>query len=131
MGTLQVTVGGIRHLDPDAFSSEPCALVLIELDYLRFIPFEDVLSLLSAIGKFLGRFEEGDAAYGAAAAAATSSLTAYLWEAMRIEESVPGFYHRVEGPYELVRITTTHWQTTGFDPFVKWKGDRPKRERED
>ena len=58
MGTLQVTVGGIRHfLDPAAFASNPCALSLIELRYLRFVPFEDVLSLLAAIGKLLGRFD--------------------------------------------------------------------------
>lgn len=130
MGTLQVTVGGIRHLlDPEAFASEPCALVLVELSYLRFVPFEDVLSLLAAIGKLLGRFEDAEAAYKAAVADATPALTAYLWEAMRMEESVPDFYHRVEGPYERVRLTTTHWQTSGIDPFLKWNGDRPRYER--
>lgn len=127
MGTIEVTVGGIRHLlEPDAFASQPTALALVDLNYLRFTPFEDVLSLLASIGLLLGRCEDRDVAYGAAVAAATPSLTAYLWECMRIEDSVPSFQHRVEGPYELVRLTTTHWQTSGFDPFVKWNGDRPK-----
>jgi hypothetical protein len=126
LGTLQVTAGGIASLrSAEEFSSHPEARVLVDLDYLRFVPFDDVHSFLSAIGMFVGRFEERDAAVAVASAAATAALTGYLWETVRRPDSVVSFHQQLEGPYDLVRLTTKHWEKSGIDPFAMWSGDRP------
>lgn len=127
LGKIQVTagfhVGGFRegvewHLENRA------AIVFVELDYLRFVPFNHALSLISSIEFFVGPFQDGDTSRTRARLEASASLTGYLWEAVRYDDLVAEFYHRIEGPYDLLKQTTDHWKAEGVDPFERWGGDR-------
>lgn len=124
MGTVQVRVGGYDYMDPERFAENRQALALIDLNYLRFVPYEDAHSLIYTIVLFVGSFENGDAARARAAAEATAMLSEHLWETVRKPDIDMSFMHRTEGPYELLRHTTDHWKTNGIDPFEKWGGDR-------
>lgn len=131
VGRVQVTegfneAGGFRET-LEWHRVNRAARVLIDIDYLRFIPFDDALSIISAIELFLGNFEDGNAARLLAKLKASAALTAYLWEVVRADDGhVPRFDHRVEGPYDLLKQTTERWKAEGIDPFVRWNGDRPE-----
>ncbi|RWG50502.1 MAG: hypothetical protein EOQ62_04315 [Mesorhizobium sp.] len=125
MGSVQVTVGGFDWImQPEKFAANRQARVLIDLDYLRFVPYGDAHSLVSAIILHVGKFEDYETANARASAKATAALTEHLWEAVRVPEAVLDFEHRTDGTYELVRHTTDHWKEGGIDPFEKWGGDR-------
>jgi len=129
MGRLQVTVGTGDDVQifetAEWFLEHRAALAILELDYLRWVPYDDAHSLISALEFLLGSFEDRKNANARASSAATAALTAYLWESVRVENSVMSFDHRVDGPYELLRMITEHWKTNGIDPFERWGGDRP------
>ena len=129
LGRLQVTegfnAGGFRE-GVEWHRDNRAALVLVDIDYLRFVPYDDALSLVSAIEFFAGRFDENEAARHRAKLNAAAALTRYLWEVLRAgDDYVPQFDHRVEGPYDLLQQTTAHWKSEGVDPFERWNGDRP------
>jgi hypothetical protein len=118
MGTIEVTVGGYAELySGERLAKEMCAAVYLDLHYLRFVPYLEAHSLVRAISLFIGRFVEREAANASASADATAALTQYLWDTVRCEETVLGFDYKIEGPYELLRLTSEHWIANGFDPF--------------
>jgi len=129
LGRLQVTEGsnmsGAFKVEIEWRRENRAAHATLDLDYLRFIAYDDVLSLISAIELFVGPFENNDIARPRAKANAAAALTGYLWEVQRADEQyVPSFEHRVEGPYDLLKLTTDHWKEGGVDPFERWNGDR-------
>lgn len=101
------------------------ARVLVDLDYLRFVPYNDAISLISMVELFVGHFDDSAAAHLRAKAEATTALTGYLWEVQRAEDYVPSFDHTTEGPYDHLHRITRGWKERGFDPFERWNGDRP------
>ncbi|WP_284339069.1 hypothetical protein [Devosia nitrariae] len=128
MGRLQVTEGvtadGLGK-DIEWHREHRSAYVILELDNLRFVPYDDVLSMVSTVELLVGVFDDNDLARARAKSSAAAALTGYLWEVMRAgDEYVPPFEHRVDGPYDLLKITTDHWKERGIDPFERWDGDR-------
>lgn len=129
MGTLQVHPGGFGLLDPERFKRERKAWAIVDLEYLRFIPWDHAIGFVRTVHFQLGAFPDYDTAWAKASAAATEALTGYLWEAMRIDDLVMDFNHSFEGPYEVVQQTTEHWANDPkFDPLRQWNGDRPSRD---
>jgi hypothetical protein len=128
MGRLQVREGANwnGHSDDIEWHRENrAAHALLNLENLRFVPYDDVLSIVAAVELFVGAFENNDIARPRARANAAGALTGYLWEVMRSDDQyVPSFEHRVDGPYDLLKITTDHWRKGGIDPFQRWNGDR-------
>jgi hypothetical protein len=126
MGTMQVTVGGHEWIfRPEAFAENREARVEVELNYLRFVPFDAARSLINSIVLFVGPFgDDREGARSNAASVATAALTGHLWESVRNPDIDMSFEFRTEGPYELLRHTTDHWKASGIDPFEKWGGDR-------
>lgn len=127
-GRLQVSdgssVGGIGE-GIEWHRQQGEAYVILELDNLRFVPYDHALSMVSAVELFIGPFENNDVATHRARSNAAEALSGHLWEVMRAgDEYVPSFDHRVTGPYELLRHTTNHWKEGGVDPFERWNGDR-------
>lgn len=121
MGTLQISVGGLSlDMSAEWFKANRSARAVLKLRWLRFVPYDDAHHLLSSLELFLGPFENNEAARARANGIATSALTACLWEAFRIEDTLPWFEHRAEGPYTLFRETADHWKVGGIDPFTKW-----------
>ncbi|RWP37984.1 hypothetical protein [Mesorhizobium sp.] len=127
MGTMQVTVGGHEWIfRPETFAENRQAQVEIDLDYLRFVPFDAAESLISSIVLFIGPFrDDGEGARSKAASVAAAALTGHLWESVRSPDVDMSFEFGTEGPYELLRNTTDHWKANGIDPLLKWAGDRP------
>lgn len=124
LGTIQVTVGGIDWIfNPEHFESNRCASVLIDLNYLRFVPYQDAHNFVSTIA--LLTFQDRKDARNLASAEATAALASYLWESVRCPEIAVAFEHRLEGPYDLLREVTDGWELDGIDPFERWGGDRP------
>jgi hypothetical protein len=125
MGRLQIGIGDLHSLlHPQEFIHKRSARAFLQLNWLRFVPYDDAHQFVSALGLLLGRFEEHEAAYARAAAAATAALMGYLWESVRVEDAVMDFEYRTEGPYDLLLQTTDHWKANGIDPFESWNGDR-------
>lgn len=134
MGDLQVTRGidlqnqhkfsGIIPTMEEALKHR-YAEVIIELHYMRWVPYADALSLIVSLERLLGPSHDQKADGDRASVAAVAALTAYLWESASVEDVVMSFDHRIDGPYEGLRIYTEHWQKEGFDPFERWGGDRP------
>lgn len=128
LGTLQVGIGDLSVLlRPEEFIHKRSARAVLDLHWLRFVPYDDAHQLVVTIDLLLGPFAERDAAYARASAAATAALTRYLWESVRVEDVVMVFGHSTEGPYELLRRTTDQWKANSIDPFERWNGDRPSR----
>ncbi|RWQ80741.1 MAG: hypothetical protein EOS85_15845 [Mesorhizobium sp.] len=127
MGTLQVRSDGFDVLNDERFAANRRAKALLELHNLRFVPYDDALSLVRAVVLHLGPFEDREKAWDTASAEATATLSGHLWETVRVADTVMTFDHRTSGPYELVRRTTDHWKKCDIDPFEKWGGDRPQR----
>lgn len=128
LGRLQVGDGlsaeGILE-EIEWHRQNPSAYVILDLDYLRFIPYDHAVSLVSAIELYAGPFENNDISGPRARSKAVEALTGHLWEVARAsDEYVPSFDHRVTGPYDLLRHTTAHWKAGGVDPFERWNGDR-------
>lgn len=129
LGRLQVTEGsnmngGLRE-DISWHRENRAAYATLELDELRFVAYDDVLSLVSAVELLVGPFQDNDIARPRARSIAAAALTGYLWEVIRSgDEYVPSFDHRVNGPYDLLKLTTDHWKEGGVDPFERWNGDR-------
>lgn len=129
LGRVQVgeglTIDGIGK-DINWHREHRSAYVILELDYLRFVPYDHAISLVSAVELFTGAFETNDISRPRARSAATEALSGHLWEIMRAgDEYVPSFDHRITGPYDLLQYSTEHWKECGLDPFERWKGDRP------
>ena len=125
MGTLQVTLGGHEWImQPEKFAENRQARALLDLDYLRFVPYGDAHSLVSAVIMHTGPFIDYATASARASALATAALTKHLWETVRVPDAAMDFEHQTEGSYELLRHTTDHWKKNGIDPFEKWGGDR-------
>lgn len=129
LGRLQVTEGsnltGTFREEDEWHRENRAAQALLNLEYLRFLHYDDVLSLVSAIELFVGPFENNDIAKTRARANAAAALTGYLCEVQRADEQcVPDFEHRVDGSYDLLKQTTNHWKEGGVDPFELWNGDR-------
>lgn len=127
-GRLQVSdgtsVGGIGE-GVEWHRQYGSAYVILELDNLRFIPYDHALSLVSAVELFTGPFENNDIARPRARSNAAEALSGHLWEIMRAgDEYIPQFDHRVTGPYELLKHATDHWKKGNVDPFERWNGDR-------
>lgn len=100
--------------------------VLVRLDYLRFIPFDDALSFVSTVELLVGSFQDRHTAYLLAKLNASAALAGYLWEVQRADdEYLPSFDHRVEGPYDLLQQTTDRWRSQGINPFDRGDRDRP------
>src|SRR5215210_5200506 len=102
MGTMQVTTGGAEAiLRPETFTDNRQARVEIELSYLRFVPYDDVLSLISQIVLFIGHFdfEDGERSRTRARTEAVAVLAGHLWEAVRQSDIDPYFQFSTEGPY--------------------------------
>lgn len=53
--------------------------VLVRLDYLRFIPFDDALSFVSTVELLVGSFQDRHTAYLLAKLNASAALAGYLW----------------------------------------------------
>ncbi|CAH2407930.1 hypothetical protein [Mesorhizobium escarrei] len=126
MGTVQVTIGGHTWIfRPETFADNREARVEVDLNYLRFVPYNDAHSLISTVALFVGKFgDDGDAARAEASAVATAALTRHLWESVRNPDIDMCFEFRTDGPYELLRGTSDHWKAEGIDPFETWGGDR-------
>lgn len=128
LGRLQVTAGfnlaGGLNESFEWHRQNRAARVLIDLEYLRFIPHHHALSLVSTVELFVGQFADNDSARRLATAKATTALSGYIWEVQRAEDYVPAFDHRTEGPYDLLQLTTERWKESGVDPFERWNGDR-------
>ena len=130
IGTLQVHPSGLGTDDPERFKRERQAWTIIDLNYLRFIPWNEAFGFVSAVRYLLGAFPDYETAWATARSAAAQALTGYLWEGMRVDDVAMNFYHTFDGPYEVVRQTTEHWASQpGFDPLKKWGGYRPGRDR--
>lgn len=127
MGRMQVTCGGSDWVfKPEGFADNRRACVEIELNYLRFVPYDDAHNLISQIILFIGRFdfEDGERSRVLARGEGADVLAGHLWEAVRQSDIDPHFEYSIQGPYELLRHTVDHWTTSGIDPFEKWGGDR-------
>lgn len=127
MGRMQVTCGGRDWLSkPEGFADNRLACVEIELNYLRFVPYEDALSLISHIARFIGEgnFEDDECSRIVARDEGAHVLAQHLWEVVRQPDIDPHFEYSIQGPYALLRDMVDHWKTNGIDPFEKWKGDR-------
>ena len=126
IGRMQVTCGHYPIMEPERFADNRQARVEVELNYLRFVPYDDALSLISQIVLFIGRFdfEDGERSRVLARGEAADVLVGHLWEAVRQTDIDPHFEYSIQGPYELLRDTVDHWTTSGIDPFEKWGGDR-------
>lgn len=128
MGSLQVTAGfhlpSSLHNDVEWHRKNRAAIVAVELDNLRFIPYTHAVGFVAAIELFVGPWQDGVTSRSRARLEASARLTGYLWEVMRQEEAIPQFRHRIEGPYDLLKTTTDHWKAEGVDPFARWGGDR-------
>ena len=128
MGTLEIGLGiESFSLDTSAerFRSNRSARAALELNYLRFVPYQHAHNLLSQIEWLFGRVEtpiEAESVQSArieAGSRATAALTAYLWEAFRNQDGfVPLFEHATEGPYVLFRNTVDHWKSGGLNAFT-------------
>jgi hypothetical protein len=126
MGTLQVRAGGFDVLNEQRFSANRRVVALIDLSDLRFVEWDDALSLVRTVVFCLGPFKDRQSAWERATAEATTVLTGHAWDATRVPNHVLDFHHRTDGPYDLVRQTTEHWKKHEIDPFEKWGGDRPR-----
>jgi hypothetical protein len=93
---------------------------------LRFVPYDDAISLISMVDLFVGHFDDNATARFRAKSEATAALTGYLWEVQRAKDYVPSFDHTTEGPYDLMHRMTVEWKEHGVDPFERWNGDRPR-----
>jgi hypothetical protein len=128
LGKLQICVHGISGISSrDDFLRDRGELAVLNLRYLRFVPYHDVHQLLTTLYVLIGPFVEREAAYARASQAATALLTGHLWECVRMPDIVPDFEACAAGPYDLLRKTTDHWKKNRVDPFAKWDGDRPNR----
>jgi len=127
MGTVQITVSGMdSFFHPEKYRENPEAEAIVDLSWMRFVPYLDAQSFVSGLALLMGDWVDYDTSHAAAEAAATAALAEYLWETMRSEdEYVPDFDWRVKGPFKVLRLTTDHWAEGGIDPFVAWNGDRP------
>lgn len=124
MGTIEVTIGGFEWYSREAFAQNRQARVEVELDYLRFAPFQDAHSLIYSIALYIGPCgDDGEAARSKAASIATAALTGHLWESVRKPDIDMRFSFRTEGPYELLRRGTDHWKAKDVDLFEKLDGD--------
>lgn len=128
MGKIQVTAGvhpeGLLKDDINWHRENRAAIAFVELDNLRFVPYQHALSLVSAVYLFIGQFEDGERSRTRSRSEAAALLTGYLWEAIRYDDLIAEFHERIDGPYDLLRITTDHWKDGGVDPFERWNGDR-------
>ncbi|UXT53269.1 hypothetical protein FY136_28830 (plasmid) [Agrobacterium tumefaciens] len=130
VGRFQVTLGAGMLLSSDKSQDERSACLELDLNYLRFIPYQDARGLLYEMAFLVGSFDKTnpDASRSKAQALATDALAGHLWEAVRSPELDPLFDFRVEGSYDLVRQQTDHWEKNGIDPMVRWGGDRERRD---
>ena len=126
MGRMQVTCGYYSIMEPERFTDNRQAHLEIELNYLRFVPYDDAISLISQIVLFIGRFdfEDGERSRALARSESADVLAGHLWEAVRQSDIDPNFEYSIQGPYELLRHTVDHWKASRIDPFKKWGGDR-------
>ncbi|MHA6731579.1 hypothetical protein [Devosia sp. A369] len=128
MGKLQVTEGSNNNGfsdDVDWHRENRAARAILDLNNVRFVPYHDALSIVSSVEVLVGPFEHYELSRDHARMKASAALTGYLWEVMRAgDHFVPSFSHRVNGPYDLLKITSDHWKEGGIDPFLKWNGDR-------
>lgn len=125
MGTVQATLAGMDWIfEPEKFKQSPQALVLIDLNWMRFVPHGDALSFVYAVERLVGKWVDDEDSRSRAELAATRALTGYLWEALRQDDMVPQFSWRTTGPYDLLRLTNEHWTKGAIDPFERWGGDR-------
>ncbi|MAN77453.1 MAG: hypothetical protein CML24_09750 [Rhizobiales bacterium] len=125
LGRIQVTEGfqpeGINK--PLEWHRENrAARIILDLAWMRFVPYDDAFSLLYALELLLAR--RGKDMRDRARHAATAALTGYVWEALRVDDIVPDLLHWTEGPYDLLVETSAHWKESGIDPFTQWDGDR-------
>jgi hypothetical protein len=124
IGLLQVRPSGFNVLEVERFRQDRQAWVTLDMNYLRFLPWDDVFGFLTAVHFLIGDFTENETSRAKASAEATQALTGHMWESMRVEDAVLGFDHHLEGPYTLVQQTTEHWASGGIDPIARWGGDR-------
>ncbi|MGO8024149.1 hypothetical protein [Rhizobium leguminosarum] len=125
VGTIQVSKGSGRSLERERVKEERSARVELDLNYLRFIPYQVAHNFVYQIALLIGAydFEDGRVSRAKADAAAAGSLGGHLWEVVRKPESGPCFDFYVDGPYDLLKHTFDHWKTQGLDPMVEWPGD--------
>lgn len=128
VGSFQVTVGADALLRIDKSMDIRAAVLELQLNYLRFIPYAHARGLLYEMALMVGTFDqdEGDASRARAQIMATDALGGYLWEVVRSPELDPYFDFRVEGSYDLLRDQTEHWEKHGVDPMAEWGGDRER-----
>ena len=121
VGTIQVVAGGLGTLKPESFFENRIALVEVELNYLRFIPFEDAQAFLYQIQLMVGKFDfnDGEVSRARASAVVSAALGGYLWEAVRNPDIDPMFNFTAEGPYSVFRETTDNWKANGINPTQK------------
>jgi len=127
LGKLEVGLGVQNFsLDTSAerFRVNRSARIVMDINYLRFVPYTDAHVFLSAIEFLLGSVsdpasaESVQAARNDASSRATAALSGYLWEAFRTQdEYVPAFEHSTEGPYVMFRHTIEHWKAGGLNAF--------------
>lgn len=131
VGRFQVTLGSGMLLRRDKSEDKLTACLELDLDYLRFIRYQDARSLLYELAFMIGNFDRNnaDACRAKAQALASDALGGYLWDAVRSPDLDPNFDFQIEGTYDLVRDQTEHWKSHGFDPMANG-GDRD-REREE
>ncbi|SMD16426.1 hypothetical protein [Rhizobium sp. RU36D] len=124
VGRFQVTVGA-GLLSQDKSADRRSARLELELNYLRFIPYQEARGLLYEMALMIGSFDRGnpEASRAKAQALAADALGGYLWEAVRTPEVDQSFDFIVEGSYDLVRDQTDHWVKHSFDPMANG-GDR-------
>lgn len=114
MGSLKVTSAGIpdslRPIKPLLIDkgSRPEANIYVELNYLRFVPFEDAVGFLSCIYMFIGDYDAGAniSRWAFGKTKSGEALTSLLWEAMREPERAPVLTIDIQGRYEYLRILT-------------------------
>jgi hypothetical protein len=127
VGRFQVTVGSGVLLRRDKSADKRGARLELELNYLRFIPYQDARGLLYELALMVGDFDmdNADASRAKAHALAADALGGHLWETVRNPDFDPIFDFKVDGSYALLRDQNERWKASGFDPMTNG-GDRDR-----
>ncbi|AYM66216.1 hypothetical protein G6L68_25350 [Agrobacterium fabrum] len=127
VGRFQVTLGSGMLLRRDKSEDKRSACLELDLNYVRWVPYNDARNLLYEFVMMVGSFDmdNAEASRARAMTIAAEALGGHLWEVVRNPDLDPMFDFRIEGSYDLLRDQTDHWKAHGFDPMANG-GDRDR-----